>query len=64
MVIAKVLSRLNVPVVNLHMLTIEEEYCCWRNRNVKIFYIFWNIVHRHNVDLGHFGECLRCLCKL
>ena len=42
-----------LPIVNFHMLTIEEEHSCWNQSNVKVTCVNRHGVNIHNVYVSH-----------
>lgn len=43
----------DIPIINLHVLSIEEKYSGWNIADVKILGVHRNLVHIHQVDDCH-----------
>lgn len=53
-----------LPMVNFHMLSIEEKYSCWNQRDVKVTCVDWHSVDIHNVYVSHTRNIMRRLGQL
>lgn len=53
-----------LPIVNFHMLSIEEKYSCWNQSDVKVTCVDWHGVHIHNVYISHTRNIMRRLGQL
>lgn len=53
-----------IPIINLHVLSIEEEHCCWYQRDVKITRVNGHCVNINNVNISHAGDIMTSLRQL
>ena len=48
-----------LPIVNFHMLSIEEKHSCWNQRDIKVTCVDWHCVDIHNVYISHARNIMR-----
>ena len=53
-----------IPPVYFHVLSIEEEYSCRYQCDVKVLSVHWITVSIHDVDVSHLRHCMLVLGKL